>query len=487
MSNISTRVIYSPHEVERGSRQFSFFEWLFGPPVTDNSTGLVATSHSSHQNKSHLSEQSIVKKISAKNAHLLGQPNKTDEDESPSFFSVLNRRTTSLIPRNNSDSETSQKDSNNISHLAAKPRINENYGGGRSNHSRQMEITDIQKSVGTQIDDTHVNSDPSQLNLQEELDVIDHVEKSLANANNNPKPLSRSDELSSSSSLMNNKTRTKRQSKSTSSSRFRQLNIPYGSGANNMLLAKRQLLMNPVDQQMLALRQQQELAAATILTQQQMLNRLSSRYVDDYYDDDDSSYEDSDEFFDDYRRYGMRNPINDNRRQNGPYLRPNHPMGLGRRSLPDEVDIPVGKKSPGSVFNSQKKEKKQGKAAHHNQESGGGSIILGPISKQGRWETIEDYDVDSEFNRIQSRKGVPAGIIGSSFNMMKPSKYEKDSEETDETEEAMHNNGISRIGSLARHNLMSSERQGETSSEESSTTGEEESSATSTSAIPAGD
>jgi hypothetical protein len=312
-----------------------------------------------------------------------------------------------------------------------------------------MVITDIQKSVGTEIENTRVNSDPSQVNLQEELDAIDHVEKNL----------SENHSLSSRTLLeSSNKTRKKRQSsKVSSSSKFRQLNIPYGTHSNNMLLGKRQLLINPMDQQMLALRQQQELAAATILTQQQMLNRLNNRYVDDYYDDDDSSYEDSDEF-DDYRRYGMNNPLGGGMRP-GSYFRPNHPMGIGRRSLPDDKPEQKNLARPSSGIFTQKNGRGQPAQAKRSDaffRNEGIDSLLGPISKQGRWDTIEDYDLTSEFNRLQSRKGKPGkpGGFGVSSNHM-----DEATEEDDATVGVGEEDTVSRIGSLARHNLPKMDRQ----------------------------
>lgn len=275
---------------------------------------------------------------------------------------------------------------------------------------------------------------PIQPTIQTEInkEVIDGFDENLRDNNNNPaKPVKR----------------TKR----ATTSKFRQLNIPYqhssGGTSNNRpnTLSKRQLLISPAEQQMFAIRQQ-ELAAASMLQQQSLLNpygRYNNRYIDDYYDDD-SSYEDSDEYYDHFNRNGLR-PIYEAMRH-GVRIPPiHHPYGIGRRSLPDQVPVD-GKEAGGNA-----------EAIHHNLQmkkqartSVGKSRVrmaedsfLGPISKGGRWGTIEDYDLSSDFNKLTQRKGTITGrdgVGGNGSNSLGQRRKEFDEEE-DEAQHPENANG----------------------------------------------
>ncbi|XP_035704899.1 uncharacterized protein LOC110846560 isoform X2 [Folsomia candida] len=371
----------------RDPKQLSgFFEWLFGPQVTKSTKevkGIATSPPIIYQQLTRFKDSSHHqphKKVSTDPPPNHPLDRAEVQVYQPPVVATANETSLSTLEQRNNSFN-----SNSTQSVLPRPKPRK-IRSEPANDFRQIQITDIQHAVGAEINEDDLNSDPAQVNLQEELEAIDRLEKNLTD----------------------NSMRAKRDA---SSSKFRQLNIPYGhdvSSSNRInTLSKRQLLLSPGEQQMFALRQQ-ELAAAAMLQQQPLLSRYNNRYIDDYYDDD-SSYEDSDEYYDNFNRNGLH-PIMQAMRH-GVRIPPiHHPYGIGRRSLPDDQGLAGGHASSSSRAKQGRGNSKLSKTMGVR----GDSSYLGPISKAGRWGTIEDYDLSSAPNKLTSRNGMPSRSGGGS-------------------------------------------------------------------------
>lgn len=281
---------------------------------------------------------------------------------------------------------------------------NNDNGKSEARNKRSIEITDIQASIGTEVDTSKLSGDPSQVNLKEELETVEEFEKS--------QQLPRTKKILPRKSASSHSRRLKRDP-------YKPVKVPYVTTPTpdknlNNLFQKRQLLMNPLDPQhqaIMALQQQQAAAAAAALIHRQQMDsilnggsRISS-ILDDYDRDDDDSDEESDEF-DDFSKHGIHNPMEHH--HIGPFYRaglpppipPPHPFlrkvgwGLGRRSLTDKE----------SKTGQSKKKSVKGR-------NRGGKPGRPASLKSGKW-FLDDYDLNSEFfDRPYLRKNTPEHLL----------------------------------------------------------------------------
>lgn len=331
---------------------------------------------------------------------------------------------------------------------------------GQQRAKKNIEITDIQASIGTELHSSQLHGDPSQVNLKHELDLVEKFDQSVKQR---PHALLKSDK-----NTISRTGRLKRE-------QYKPIKVPYTTSKtntmNNNLFRQRQLLVNPFEQQQMMALQQQQAAAAAMLHQQQMDNLLAAsgnRYslLDDYdREDDDDSDEDSDEF-DDFTRFGP--PLVEHHHM---YLRDGLPpqipippfqrklgWGLRRRSVSDKKKQETRKSENRESETRRESDSKRGQKKYKNRAS----------MRNGQW-FLDDYDLNSEFyDKPQERKNLPLHLRNSNDHVERP---ELDEEEHFNRQD--ENNDRRRdVESKFRGDMEHFYRQeeGESTSESSSTT-----------------